>query len=290
MKNKPIAYICIFATLTFASCSDDLTPDYMSDNPKIHAIRIEPPEVRIGETVRMRVLMGGRTVDQNMTTPVDWMGAGYLVPYNQEFVIDERFWATMSDEDIPEQYVTQGWFDVPITVAITMDGKTLYAKKAMRVMETPLHGNPKILRVVAKYRLEGELITEYLENPGDVLSFQGAVPNHVGLTAIMEDIEITRNDKLIYRWYVSKSKTSGGELWAYTDDAAVESVFGPDADAEETEQSVLFSLKGEEGDEGFQNGTYDVCLIVRDKASNSESRENDRLGLDFFYVSIAFAK
>ncbi len=296
MKNKPITYICIFAALIFASCSEEMTPDYMSDNPKIHAIRIEPPEARIGETVRMKMLVGGRIIDQNMATPVEWNastdapGSGYMVPYNQEFEMDETVWALLSNEEIPEQYFTEGWFDLPITAAINMNGKTLYAEKTMRIMETPLHGNPKIIGVEASYRLDGDLITEYLETPGETLSFQGAVPDHLGLTAITEDPEITRNDKLIYRWHVSKSKNSGGELWVYTDEAAVESVFGSDVDAEETEPSVLFSLRGEEGDEGFQNGAYDVYLIVRDKASNSESRKDDRFGLDYSYVSISVMK
>jgi hypothetical protein len=120
---------------------------------------------------------------------------------------------------------------------------------------------------------------------GEQISLSSQVRN-IALTASMEALAPDENDLLVYRWYLSTSKNSGGKLFINNDRDVIQELLGPGEAASETKASAVFSLRGEDADGSLQSGLYDVYLVVRDNASAPQSAADDRFGTDFFYFTL----
>ncbi len=109
------------------SCDDQkMIPYYMSDTPKILAVKIADPEVNpdAGAPIRLSSFVSGRSVDQEMTSTVGWYtGVGisegeYIEigtsPYNEVFEIDTDIWNLLPDNLLFLLYGDDEWFDLPV--------------------------------------------------------------------------------------------------------------------------------------------------------------------------------
>ena len=273
---------CLFFILLLSACGEsDLTEEYMADAPKILAVKISDPETVPGENITMRVLVAGKGIDQKMSTPVLWytgkkngivLGAS---AYNEDFTFPVP--GTALQENLNS-------LDVPVFAQIEINGKALTAQKLLRITHTPVGKNPEISGITLRYVLNDVIFSQSVQS-GESITIPEETEN-ISLTVATENLPEKANDQLVYRWYVSTSKSSDGKLYVYDDEKTVEELLGEGAMAAEFRESVVYSLKGEENDKKFQSGTYDIYVIIRDNKLNSQSTEDDRLGTDFIYVTV----
>lgn len=271
--------------LMLSACGDsDLPEDYVAVAPRILAVRITEPEAAPGDTVSMRLLVGGATVDPHSGMTVTWTvgspeGGLYLeadAPYNTDYqvVIPPGILDALGEERV----------DVPVTASVAIAGKTLSVLKRMRITEHPVGRNPKITGVMADILEAGVHETLTLAD-GDTLTLDNSGQT-AAFTALMETLDAPANDTLIYSWSVSTSSEGPGNLYVYDDKAAIEALLGSGAMAAEFRPSVLFSLFGEDAEGRWQQGHYNVYLVVRDNAGGASNAAEDRLGTDFFCFTL----
>ncbi len=273
----------IICSLTILACADsDLLEDYFVEAPRVLAIKAEDPEVSPFDTVTMRMLVGGEEIDQEMTNTVYW---GI-----DDFELEDIGMSEYSDQvgfqyQIPADALGgEQWVDMPILARIEINGKGLNGYKAVRITRNPTAKNPAISGVRILYFTKGA-IEEQTAADGDVITLPADAAN-VALTAQTETLPPGVNDKLVYRWYVSLAKDTDGMLYIQDEDKRVEELLGQGADASEGKKSAVFSLKGEDSDKEIQTGVYDVYLVVRDNAENSQSLADERYGTDFIYFTL----
>ncbi len=271
--------------ISLSACGDsDLPEDYVAVAPRILALRITEPEVSPGDTVSMRLLVGGATVDQHSDMTVTW-AVGW--PENGVYLEGEAPYNTDYQVTIPPGILDalgEDAVDVNVTASVTVSGKTLSALKRMRICEHPVGRNPEITGVTANFLAEGVHETLALSD-GDTLTVDSSGKT-AAFTALTETLEDQANDTLIYSWYVSTSSVGPGNLYVYDDKDAIEALLGPGAMAAEFRPSVLYSLFGEDADGAWQKGQYNVYLVVRDNAGASSGAAEDRLGTDFFCFTL----
>lgn len=191
-----------------------------------------------GDTVNMRMLVGGKAVEQDMVNTVEWaiddaepepIGVSN---YDQEF-----------DYPIPVDALgDNAWCDLPIYASITVDQKNLNAQKLFRLTQNPTSKNPAISSVTVRYLNAGQIVRETVLN-SETFTLPKNVEN-VAFTAITEELAPDENDKLVYRWYASISKTNNGKLYVQADEDKIESLLGDGVNASELFPFVVFSLSG----------------------------------------------
>jgi hypothetical protein len=280
--HKAMLLVLIFHALVSLSCGDsDLQEDYFAQHPKVLAIKAEPPEVRPGEDVSLRLLVGGEAIDQNMDAPVDWFSGEEQAEMLGTAGYDEALTIGLPQDALDGG---QSWVDLPIVARIEIGAKTYYGEKYIRIAEDPLGKNPIINAVDITYLLAEERATDQTFN-GDQITITLEVRN-IALTAQMAALAAGENESLVFRWYVSTSKNSGGKLYTNVDKDSIRELLGATAEASETKPSVVFSLRGEDADGTVQPGLYDVYLVVRDNAAAPQSAADDRFGTDFFYFTL----
>ena len=276
--------ICLL--LGVVSCGDDsdLLDSYIAKEPKVLAVKIQDPEVRPGESIRMQILVGGRDIDQNMDNPVSWYIDDHppiflgTSAYNQEFI-----------GQLPEDALNgEQWFDLPILARIQVGQKYLNAQKIVRVTNNPKGKNPVISGVQMAYLLEGQSKTNRALN-GEQKVLPGSVKN-IALTVLTDELAPGENEQLVYRWYVSTSKNSNGKLYVNNDTDDIEALLGKGTKASEIKVSVVFSTRGENSDASVQYGDYDIYVVVRDNAIDSTSSSEDRFGTDFLYFTLRLSE
>jgi len=281
--------------LLFISCSEDMLPDYMVDQPRSLAIKVENTEVQVGDTVRFRFLVGGKSVDQNAKTDVFWFSnpenpedGGFVAPYNRDFEMgfNENMMANLPD-DMLKLYDEKGWLDFPVTARVTIDDKRVSAMKTMRIRKDSVHKGPKIEGIKVSRLLADEKVSFNLDSSGEKLFFpESEMPENFAVTAVMDDERTQSDVQYLYRWYVSLSKDSDAKLYINSEDDAVDELIPLEKSVDEFSKSAIFSLYGEKGRDDLQEGIYDIYLVVREKAIHSTTRGEDRLGIDFFYFTL----
>ncbi|MFH2066021.1 MAG: hypothetical protein ABIK15_12545 [Pseudomonadota bacterium] len=281
MKKQILVVISLLMFLV--SCGEsDLPEDYISVNNKILAIRITEPEVMPGDTVRMKLLVSGKDMDQTSDIPVTWTVGSETdslfyqedLPYNEEFQIE-----------IPSDAVTgDAWVDVPVIATIVLDTKLLSSLKRFRITPNPVGMNPQISGVVAQWKSGTETHSRTIA-AGETITVDSTVGN-IALTVNTAELLAGANDVLVYQWYYTTSKNSDGMLEVNDDKDRIEEILGTGSMAAEFRQSVLLSLYGENGEGSYQKGTYNIYIVVRDNASQSNSRFEDRLGTDFYHFTL----
>lgn len=281
MIKTRLLILIIFAS-SLLSCGDsDLLEDYLVQNPRVLAIKVEAPEARPAEQVAIRLLVGGQAIDQDMDTAVAWFfadeqqGLAGTAGYDEALTIQVP--ANLLDDGSP-------WIDLPVLARIEIGSKALFGEKIVRITQDPFGKNPIINGVDIAYQLADELVTEQAFN-GDQVTISSQVRN-IALSASMEELAVGENERLIYRWYMSTSKNSGGKLYVNLDKDVIGDLLGPSEDASETMASAVFSLKGKDAHGSLQTGLYDVYLVVRDNAAVPQSAADDRFGTDFLYFTL----
>lgn len=267
-----------------ASCGEsDLTEEYMADAAKVIALKITNPEAPPGETVSMRLFVAGKEVDQGMTTPVLWYTEG-----ENSFILGASAYNSDFSFQIPATLLDgkDNVLTIPVFASIKINDKYLKAKKLLRITKNPIGRNPLITGINLRYGSNGISSSNTIHNGGTATIPENT--ENIAVTAITEKLDGNANDQLIYRWYVSFSKNSEGKLYVYDDKETIEALLGEGAKAADFRESVVYSLKGEENDEDFQTGIYDIYLVVRDNTLNSDSTDEDRLGTDFIFFTITF--
>ncbi|GAB6094965.1 hypothetical protein JCM14469_12170 [Desulfatiferula olefinivorans] len=281
----PIRYaILMLLALMASACGDDNLPeDHVVVDYKILAVRIEAPEASPGDTVSMKLLIGGSAMDQDSVMPVTWRindpdGDVFheeIVPYNEEFVLD-----------LPAGILNGNpWLDVPVTSSVALGSRSLSALKRFRITPAPVGANPVISGISADW-LSGDTHHTRSVMTGDTVTVDRSVLN-IAFTAEMAVQPENAIDSPVYSWYVTRSDPPGGELEVDDRQTVIESLLGEGAQAAEFRQSVVFSLYGENAEGSFQKGRYTVYLVVRDNAARSSDVSSDRLGTNFFYFSLA---
>jgi hypothetical protein len=280
MKKIRLPLLIALMFLLEACDNSDLLDPYFVQEARILAVKIEDPEAMPGDTVSMRMLVGGKAVEQDMVNLVEWaIDDAELEPigvsnYNQEF-----------SYQIPMDFLgDNAWYDLPIYASIKVGQKNLNALKLFRLSQNPTSRNPVISSVQVRYLNADQTILETVAN-GETFTLPKNVEN-AAFTAITEELAAGENDKLVYRWYISVSKTNDSKLYVQTDEDKIESLLEDGVNASELFPSVVFSLKGEDNDNAFQTGVYDVYLIVRDNAANPQSTADERHGTDFIYFTL----
>ena len=281
MKKKILPLLIVLMFL-LGACDDSdlLDPYFVEEEARILAVKIEDPEVMPGDTVDMRMLVGGKVVEQDMVNTVEWaIDGAELEPigvsdYDQEF-----------SYPIPMDALGNNtWYDMPIYASITVGQKKLNAQKLFRLTQNPTAKNPAISSVEVRYLSAGQTILETVAS-GEIFNLPKNVEN-VAFAAITEELAPGENDTLVFRWYVTISKTNNSKLYVQADEDEIESLLEDGVNASELFPSVVFSLKGEENDSSLQTGTYDVYLVVRDNAANPQSAADERHGTDFIYFTL----
>jgi hypothetical protein len=281
MKIMNLFMLVVLAALTISCGESDLLDDYIVKAPRALAVRVQDPEAQPGNSVSMKLLVGGRNVDQSMDDTVSWFFYdGQASPigvagYDQEFTAQ-----------IPDDVLDDGaqWVDLMVLATVQIGSKSCTAEKNVRITQHPIGKNPVISGVQIAYLEGGQLETAEVLG-GDRIEMARQVKN-IALTALTDQLAPGENDRLIFRWYVSTSKNSGGKLYINNDKEVAEDLLGPGADASETKASAVFTLRGESADGSVRTGIYDIYLVVRDNASTSESDADDRFGTDFIYFTL----
>ncbi len=265
------------------SCGDsDLSEDYLTVSNKILAIRVQEPEARPGETVSMKLLVSGKNMDQLSDIPVTWtIGSEeddyYLreeVPYHQELQVE-------IPSNIP---VGETVIEVPVLASIIIDNKLLSSLKRFRITNNPAGMNPQISEIQADWKSGNDFHTQTIA-AGETITIDHSVGN-IAFTVNTLELPQGGNDQLVYKWYFTTSKNSDGLLEVNDDLERIEEILGSGSHAAEFRQSVLISLYGEDGEGSFQKGTYNIYIVIRDNASESNDRSEDRLGTAFSYFTL----
>jgi hypothetical protein len=272
----------VLVAFALLSCGEsDLLEDYLVQRPRVLAIKVEAPEAMPAEQVSMRLLVGGETIDQQMDTAVTWFleeaqeGLLGIAGYDEELSVQ-----------VPENALENGspWIDLAVLARLEIGAKTYYGEKFLRITQNPIGKNPVIEGVDITYLEADERVTSQAFS-GDRIAIPSRVGN-IALTASMEALAAYENDVLVYRWYLSTSKNSGGKLYINTDQDVIRELLGPGEAASETKASAVFSLRGKDADGAQQTGLYDLYLVVRDNATAPQSAAEDRFGTDFFYFTL----
>lgn len=295
-QNRGIVLAALFMMLM--GCGEsDMTPDYIVKKPRILAIKITDPEIKRGDPFSLNLLVEGEGVSQEMATEVEWgVGVGYSetdadmlvlanLPYTETYMADATVWDALPSETLDALFQENAFIDVPVMAKIVVNGVTLRGVKTLRVTENPVGKNPVIQSVTVKYDGGSSTVTA---SDTRIITFKKSekVPENIAISANMTELGEGENDKLIFRWTVSASKTSDGELYVNSSNADIEALLGENAKAAEYRDTVVFSTRGEEGDDPVQYGEYEVNLVVRDKKTDSAGREEDRFGVDFLTVTV----
>jgi hypothetical protein len=282
MKKMNLILLILFAA-SLLSCGDsDLLDDYMVKAPRALAVSIQDPEVRPGDPISMKLLVGGRDINQTMVETVSWFFFDEqptlvgTADYGLEFI------GQIPDDALDDE---AQWLDSTILATIQIGAQRLTAEKNVRVSRNPIAKNPVISGVQIAYLDSDRLETTELHN-GDQIDVASRVKN-IAFTALTDQLAPGENERLIFRWYVSTSKNSGGKLYINNDNDVASDLLGPGRAASETKASAVFSLRGEFADGSIQTGQYDVYLVVRDNASAPESEADDRFGTDFIYFTLS---
>ena len=206
--------------------------------------------------------------------------------YGNRFIANSNFWEAIPSEVLDQQLQGNTYIDLPIMAEVVVDGTPLRGFKTLRITDTPSGKNPAIQSVTLLDDQGGSTILT--PSGGQTITFKRSeyIPENFACTATMATLNPGDNLKLIYRWSASASKTSDGELWVNHKKSDIESVLGKNVKAAEYRDTVLFSTKGEEGDDPVQYGEYEVSLVVRDKNEESAGREEDRFGVDFMTFTV----
>ena len=274
-------FILILSLLILTACGEsELLEDYFVKEPRVLAVKIQDPEVNPSDNVTMKMLVGGKDIDQNMAATVFWaIDDAELIPVG-ESNYPQEFESQISADPLEQDQ----WYDLPIYARIQVGQKYLNTQKVLRVTQNPMGKNPVISGVRLQY-LDGEQLVEETFTNADTFPLPVNTTN-VALTAVTEDLAPRENDKLVFRWYICTSKNTDGKLYIQTDSKHIEAILGKGAKASETRPSAVFSLKGKDGKKGVQSGIYDVYLVVRDNASDPQSLADERYGTDFMYFTI----
>jgi hypothetical protein len=277
--------LCLFmlipGILVLAACGEsELLEDYFVDEARVLAVKIEDPEIRPRDNVTMKMLVGGKGIDQNMAATVFWaIDDAELIPLGESNYTQEFESQILTDPLEQDQ-----WYDLPIYARIQVGQKYLNTQKVLRVTQNPVGKNPVISGVRLQY-LNGEQLVEETAANADTVLLPVNTTN-VALTAMTEDLAPGENDKLVFRWYVCISKNTNGKLYIQTDSKHIEAILGKGFKASEIRPSAVFSLRGEDGKKAVQSGIYDIYLVVRDNASDPQSSADERYGTDFIYFTI----
>jgi hypothetical protein len=275
-------FMLVFLAASSLSCGDsDLLDDYIVKAPRALAVRVQDPEAQPGDSVSMKLLVGGRNVDQSLDETVSWFFYdGEASPVGAA-AYDQEFSAQIPDDILDDE---GQWVDLMVLATVQIGAKHFTAEKNVRITQQPIGKNPVISGVQIAYLESGQLETAEVLS-GDRIELASQVKN-VAVTASTDRLAPGENDRLIYRWYVSTSKNSGGKLYINNDKEVAADLLGSGADASETKESAVFSLRGESADGSTQTGIYDVYLVIRDNASSPESDADDRFGTDFIYFTL----
>lgn len=281
MKRINLIMLSLFAA-SLLSCGDsDLLDDYMIEAPRVLAVRIQDPEVGPGDPVSMKLLVGGQAVDQNMAETVSWFFVGEQADLIGTAGYDQEFIAPIPDDVLDD---AAQWFDLTLLATIQIGARSLTAEKNVRITRNPVGKNPVISGIQIAYLDSGRVETAEVQH-GDRIDVASQVKN-IAVTALTDQLAPGENDRLIFRWYVSTSKNSGGKLYINNDKDLASDLLGPGTGASETKASAVFSLRDEFADGSVQTGQYDVYLVVRDNATAPESDADDRFGTDFIYFTL----
>lgn len=279
---KQYLFIMLAAVMLISCGESDLPESHEVVDTRVLALKVEPCEAAPGDSVTMTLLVGGKDMDQHSDLPVTWEvgepGDPYYtiqtVPYHDPFQLDLP--ADMAVTDPPRE--------VLVYAVVSVADRYYSALKSFRITPEPVKANPVITGVRADYRQNGEARSRAVA-VGDAVTVDENV-KYIAFTAQMADLPPGANDTLVYRWFITESSTSDHGLESDDDPSEIEKLLGKGGMAAPYRQSVMISLYGEDGDEKYQSGTYQVYLVVWDNGLLSENDMPDRLGTDYFSFSV----
>ncbi len=293
----------ILFLIFLASCQGKDMPEHRIVNPRILAMKIENPEVRPGDQIKAKLLVGGWGFSQESEISVNWLGAEKLGDFGKQFVKPYREPLSMKvDEsifDLPifttedrEFYNRRGYFTIPIYASLEIDDpdrsdkKILSAHKDFKLKrEGTLYGNPSVAEVTVSWELEGSKFSRVVTNGNSITFDADKIPDFAGF---VPNIDEKDSDIQLYRWYFSDSSK---------DDPTIEVEGGEDLSKKLTgenesgtrEKTVVLDLRGVR--ESLKKGkmlTHSVYFLVRDKKDDPSSSAEYRHGLDFCVINLVF--
>lgn len=182
--------LMIVLSILMLSCGGDFDPDYMVEKPKVLGVSISNPEVAPAESFRVKLLVAGSTVDQDMNIPVYWM-LGDRSPVISTYT---RF----AEVPVPEKSEEGEYTLLGIT---EIDGKKLAIQKRVRVKKNSNYIPSKIKGIELVHGNKKERV----EN-GKIHFNAAGAPDYFALRAIVDNKIDPSIGKVIYRWKITKSK------------------------------------------------------------------------------------
>ena len=280
-KLKSLILLLLVGGLT--ACGDsDLPENYEIVGSKILAVRVEEPEVMPGDSVSLSLLVGGNDMAQDSTLPVTWtIGNPGEDPYVQVTTpYNEPYLLTLPGDILGGKNSV----DVPIFAGITINNHPYTAMKRFRITTNPVGMNPRISHITATWNSGQDHHTADLAL-GETVSVDKATPT-IAFTVSTLGLPQQANGILVYSWYFTSSSNSPGILKVDDIPSHIEALLGAGVQAADFRPTVMFSLYGEDAKGTYQPGRYTIYIVVRDNASVSHDSSKDRLGTDFYYMTL----
>jgi len=330
MKNIAMVLILFLTVFTAVSCDDDgLLEPHELDQPRVLAIKATPPEVKVGDMITFKLLMGGRNFDQeNSELEVRWMGE-IATPYNKgrsfpltQEILDAAGEKGMSERD-KEMFEKNGWFNFPVIADVgpmtfsDRNGKSITKSassfKSFRLYSSkePKHFNPVINSIRAHYLNDGFTKEESSDN--DSLLPEEESPGEAILEVIGKADESGKVNTIVFEEgripeevAFSPDITENGNdkliyRWFYSVEKEGEKMLSMNSDSDIRQRllgnDALFADQNHRDlilnlkeDGEFLYGIYNVYLILRDKTDDPTNKENDRFGVDFISFKLDIRK
>lgn len=305
------AVVMIAVSMLLLSCDGrSIDPDYKVMSTRMLAIKITNPEFNGGDPLKAELLIGGAGFEQSSTGIVQWlvpnqaeaaaqipdeMKKAWQQPYNMPFNIPEQYPAVMLQQpQMAAKFEANGWLDVPVYASYDDSGKEIFISTYVRLTKTkPLHFNPEIQYIHARYKLGGEMKEEQVAKGGKLSFTQSDIPDYIALTPEMSDPVALGNDELVYRWKYSYDSIYETGMEITQNKSVINEYLAVERASQSLKDVVLhlMDVKAALKKDQYQDTiVFNVYLIVRDKTKNSESQSDVRFGVDFSYFAIEITR
>lgn len=310
MFKLALKLLAISACYLFFACDSypSVTPAYVIDSAVPIAMKSEPPEVFLGETATLSLLVGGRDFSQKSDMAIKWLGNdSFSLPYGAPFslVLPEKVELLLENvKEDPlvasylESFDKRGYIDFPASASFDLEipksdkSRRITTTKIVRIFKRNenlvLRQNPLLKSISATYILDGERAQSSIKSgdklvlpfkrTGDVVLFQ----------SICKTDEESASHRLNYSWFFTKDVDFKSESGLKTTDDvdffSGEAPISPYREYFAVDFSDIFQEI--EADSLELPLVFNFYHAVRDKSKNGADIGDYRFGQDFLWFQL----